>query len=79
MGADFPSMRWPALRRVLEREPLTYTVARASGSHLTLKSAAGYPDLHLAFHERQEIPPGLVRKILCRDVGLSKEDALRLL
>jgi len=35
-----------------------------------------YPDLHLAFHDGQEIPPGLVRKILVRDVGLSVAEAL---
>jgi predicted RNA binding protein YcfA (HicA-like mRNA interferase family) len=77
--ADFPSMRWPELRRVLEREPLRYRVARQTGSHRQLKSEAGYPDLNLAFHDRQELPPGLVRKVLCRDVGLSEPEALELL
>ena len=46
---------------------------------MTLKSEAGYPDLHLAFHDRQEIPGGLVRKILVRDVGLTENDARELL
>lgn len=77
--AQFPSMRWPELRRVLERRPLLYTADRQGGSHVTLKSAAGYPDLHLAFHDRVELPPGLVRKVLCRDVGLTESEALTLL
>lgn len=77
--ADFPSMRWPELRRVLLRAPLSYEAQRSAGSHQTFKSSADYPDLHLAFHDRQEIPPGLVRKILCRDVGLPEDEALGLL
>jgi predicted RNA binding protein YcfA (HicA-like mRNA interferase family) len=76
---QFPSLRWPQLRRVLSREPLLYAVERQSGSHITLKSDAGYPELHLAFHDRAELPPGLVRKILCRDVGLTESEALTLL
>jgi predicted RNA binding protein YcfA (HicA-like mRNA interferase family) len=72
-------MRWPHLKRVLERRPLLYEVYRQTGSHVTMRSAAGYPDLHLAFHDRAELPPGLVRKILCTDVGLNQEDALALL
>lgn len=75
----FPAMRWPELRRVLARKPLEYEVARQGGSHKTLVSRAGYPELHLAFHDHADIPPGLVRKILTRDVGLSEEEALGLL
>jgi predicted RNA binding protein YcfA (HicA-like mRNA interferase family) len=77
--AQFPSMRWPRLERILAREPLRYRTDRQSGSHRTLKSDAGYPDLHLAFHDQAELAPGLVRKILVRDVGLSEEEALALL
>jgi hypothetical protein len=36
-----------------------------------------YPDLLLAFHDNADIAPGLVRKILTRDVGLSEADALK--
>lgn len=70
-------MAWPALRRVLERQPLGYRVERQSGSRLKL-TAPGRPDLFLAFHDRATIPPGLIRKILVHDVGLSEEDALSL-
>jgi hypothetical protein len=77
--ARFPSMRWPELRRVLERNPLRYSVAQQTSSHMKLTSAAGYPDLRLAFHDRAEVAPGLVRKVLVRDVGLSEDEALALL
>jgi len=77
--AQFPSMRWPELRRVLSRRPLRYSVDRQTGSHMTLKSKAGYPDIHLAFHEGAELPPGLVRKVLTTDVGLTVSEALALL
>ena len=41
--------------------------------------APGRPTLHLSFHDQQEIPPGLIRKILVHDVGLSDDDAQSLL
>lgn len=45
---------------------------------MTLESP-DYPALHLAFHDNAEIPPGLVRRILTRDVGLADGEAKRLL
>lgn len=77
---QFPSMKARALKRVLRRQPLRYSVRRAtSGSHETLRSAGGYPTLVWAFHDGQTLPPGLVRKILTRDIGLSGEQARALL
>lgn len=76
--ARFPSLSWPQLRRVLERKPLSYSVTRQSGSHKTLESPR-YPRLWLAFHDDAEIPSGLVRKILMKDIGLSEQEALDLL
>lgn len=75
---EFPSCRWPALERILRREPLGYSIIRQTGSHRTLR-APGRPELHLSFHERQEISGGMLRKILVRDVGLTEEEALALL
>ena len=75
---QFPALSGRQLFRILQRAPLSYSVARQSGSHTTLVSDA-YPTLHLAFHDKQGIPPGLVKKILTKDVGLSTEDALALL
>jgi predicted RNA binding protein YcfA (HicA-like mRNA interferase family) len=75
--SQFPSVKWPALRRVLEGGALSYHVERTSGSHRTMKSA-DRPTLHLSFHDDATLPPGLVRKILVKDVGLTEEEALKL-
>jgi hypothetical protein len=72
-------MRGRELYRHLARSPLSYVEdpgRSREGSHKTLVSDL-YPTLYLAFHDSQEVPPGLVRKILTRDVGLSEEEALR--
>jgi predicted RNA binding protein YcfA (HicA-like mRNA interferase family) len=74
----FPSMRWPQLLRVLEREPLNYRVVRQQGSHRTLE-ADGRRRLLLSFHDKQEMPGGLVRKILVHDIGLTEDEARNLL
>lgn len=71
-------MRWPQLHRLLKREPLNYEVTRQTGSHKTLESP-DHPTLHLAFHDNAEIPSGLVRRILTRDIGLADSEARRLL
>lgn len=71
-------MRGRALLRLLARQPLGYQEDPSRsrrGSHRTLISE-GRPALIFAFHDRQEIAPGLVRKILIRDVGLTEEEAL---
>jgi len=77
LGA-FPSMRWPQLERILTRTPLNYVITRQAGSHKTLE-AEGRPTLRLSFHDQQELPPGLVKKILVQDVGLTVDEALTLL
>jgi predicted RNA binding protein YcfA (HicA-like mRNA interferase family) len=71
-------MKARELLAVLTREPLGYEIARQRGSHRRLK-APGRPPITFAFHDRAAVPPGLVRKILCRDVGLGEDEALRLL
>ena len=35
--------------------------------------------LIFAFHDGVEVPPGLVRKILIKDVGLAEDEAIKLL
>jgi predicted RNA binding protein YcfA (HicA-like mRNA interferase family) len=74
----FPSLKARALLAVLCREPLNYRVVRQVGSHRRLE-APDRPPLMLAFHERATVAPGLVRKILVDDVGLTEEEARRLL
>lgn len=75
---DFPSMRWQRLYRILSRAPLNYRVERQSGSHRKLV-AEGRPDLRMAFHDQEEIPGGLVREILVKQVGLTVDEAKSLL
>ena len=75
---DFPSMKARELLAVLMREPLNYEIVRQRGSHRRLK-APGRPPLTFAFHDRATVGPGLVRKVLCRDVGLSEAEALKVL
>ena len=75
---DFPSMKARDLLAVLAREPLGYEIVRQRGSHRRLK-APGRPPLTFAFHDRATVGPGVVRKILCRDVGLGEDEAVKLL
>lgn len=70
-------MKAQELLRLLERD-LGYRVSRQSGSHRTLE-AEGRPKLTFAFHDRQTLAPGLVRKVLLRDVGLSEDEAKAIL
>ncbi len=55
-----------------------YEVDKQSGSHKKLK-CDGRPTLTFSFHDGQEIAPGLVRKILLKDVQLKADEANRLL
>jgi predicted RNA binding protein YcfA (HicA-like mRNA interferase family) len=71
-------MKARALRRVLERPPLSYQCTRRSGSHLQLE-AEGRPRLLFAFHDGETVAPGLVRHILVRQVGLTEAEALDVL
>jgi hypothetical protein len=41
--------------------------------------AAGRPPIMFSFHDRQTIRPGTVKRILCDQVGLSEDEALKLL
>jgi predicted RNA binding protein YcfA (HicA-like mRNA interferase family) len=72
---DFPSLKARRLLSILCREPLAYAIARQKGSHRRLESSNGYPPLVFSFHDKQTIPPGLVRRVLVNDVGLSEQDA----
>lgn len=64
---------------MLQREPLGYEIVRQRGSHRRLRSRNGYPDIGFSFHGGVTIPPGLVRKVLVGDVGLSEDEARSLL
>ena len=72
----FPSMKARELRRALGRPPLGYRGDTSKGgSHIWLE-AEGRPRLRFAFHDRDTIPPGLVREILVKQVGLTEDEAL---
>ncbi len=82
---DFPSLKAPQLLRVLMREPLAYEIKKSQGSrkrkgtsHRKLVSRNGYPDIGFAFHDKQTIPGGTVKKVLTKDVGLSETEARNL-
>ncbi len=74
----YPSLKANRMLRVLTSEPLAYHVTRRRGSHRVLESTRGYPKLVFSFHERVTLAPGVVRKILVGDVGLTEDEALRL-
>ena len=59
-------------------KPLSYRIVRQSGSHRRLE-AEGRPPLTFSFHDRATIPPGMVRKILVKQIGLDEDEARRLL
>lgn len=74
----FPSMKGRSLERILLKAPLNYQVARQSGSHRRLVSP-DRPPLTFSYHDGDTVPPGVVRKILVKDVGLTESEALELL
>lgn len=74
--AVYPSLK--ARRLLAMLATLGYTTYSQSGSHRKLR-AEGLPSLTFAFHDGVEVPPGLVRKILLKDVGLTEAEAERLL
>ena len=64
----FPSLKARELERVLLRAPLNYR--------------CGPPDRvtsPFSYHGGSTFPPGVVRKILVKEVGLTEEQALKLL
>lgn len=76
--ARFPSLKARQLLRVLMSEPFGYRIVRQSGSHRRLQ-APGLPSITFSFHDRQTIRPATVKRILCEQVGLDEDEALRLL
>jgi len=75
--ATFPSVKAKTMLKVLTSGPLNYKVVRRSGSHRRLE-ANGRPALTFAFHDKATLAPGVVRKILVKDVGLAEEEARKL-
>lgn len=76
--AVFPSMKAGKFLSVLTGKPLGYEITRQSGSHRTLE-AKDRPKLLWSYHDGAEVPPGVIRKYLVKQIGLSEADALALL
>jgi predicted RNA binding protein YcfA (HicA-like mRNA interferase family) len=77
--SQFPSLKTSELLRVLSRDPLNYQILRnrGKGSHRILR-APGRRDIIFGFHDGVTIPPGIVRKVLTINAGLSVTEALGL-
>lgn len=75
---QFPSLKARKLLAILCRQPLNYHEVRRSGSHRHLESP-DYPNLDFSWHDKQTLPGGLVRRILTKRVGLTDEEARKLL
>ena len=71
-------MKARALLAVLMRAPLSYRIIRQNGSHRHLV-ADGRGRILFSFHDGSTVPPGLVRKYLVNQAGLSVEEAIDLL
>jgi predicted RNA binding protein YcfA (HicA-like mRNA interferase family) len=53
-------------------------VTRQSGSHRRM-TAPGRPPVTIAFHDRETVSSGAVKKILTKDIGLAEVEARQLL
>jgi predicted RNA binding protein YcfA (HicA-like mRNA interferase family) len=76
--SPFPSMKAKRLLAILLREPLNYRVARQRGSHRWM-AAPGRPSFTFAYHDRRELRPSQVKRVLVDQVGLEEAEALDLL
>ena len=78
--AGFPSMKGSELLAIFRREPLHYSVrgTAGGGSHRVLRSDRGYPQIRFSWHDRDDLGPVAVKKMLMK-TGLTEEEALALL
>lgn len=76
MPNPFPALRAKAMLRVLTRN-LGYTIERHHGTSHRRLVAEGRPALTFAFHDGETVPPGVVRDILVKQVGLDRDEALK--
>lgn len=74
--AQFPRLKCRQLLAALGQ--LGYVVVRQKGSHRQLK-ATDRPRVSLSYAEGDDVPPGVTRKVLVTIVGLSEDEALKLL
>ena len=72
-------MKVSTFLRTLLRDPLNYEIIRQNGSHRTLESSSGYPRLLFSGHEGDEMGPIRIKNVLTNQIGLSVDEAIRLL
>ncbi len=75
VSGEFPSLKARQLLRILGR--LGYEVTRQDGSSHRWLEAEGRPRVRFAHHYRVSVSPAHVRKILVKEVGLTVEEALK--
>jgi predicted RNA binding protein YcfA (HicA-like mRNA interferase family) len=75
MSGEFPSLKARQLLRILGR--LGYRVTRRGGSSHRWLAAERRPTLLFAYHDRATVPPGIVRDMLVQQVGLTVDEALK--
>ena len=63
---------------VLMRAPLGYEITRQKGSHRKLE-ADGLPALLWSYHDSATVPPGIIRKYLVSEIGMTESEAVALL
>jgi predicted RNA binding protein YcfA (HicA-like mRNA interferase family) len=77
MSGEFPSLKARHLLRILGR--LGYRVTEQDGSSHRWLAAEGRPRVRFTYHDRRTIPPGAVRAMLVKKVGLTPEEALKVI
>jgi hypothetical protein len=77
VSGEFPSLKARQLLCILGH--LGYRVSRHGGSSHRWLAAEGRPTLQFAYHDRVSISPARVRKILVKEVGLTVEEALKVI
>lgn len=73
----YPSMKASKLLGILKTD-LGYEIKKQTGSHRKMQSPQ-HPDVLFSYHDGASVAPGVVRKILEKDVGLTATEAQQLL
>ena len=74
----FPAIKSKKMRKLLRELGYRAVPGRGKGSHTVLE-AEGRPQIVYAFHDKEEIGPVMVRKILVKQVGLTIDEAKELM
>jgi len=73
MGESFPSLKAKDLERIIEA--VCGAPVRQAGSHKQYRSPNGGGTFTYGFHGSDTVSPHMVRRILLRDLGLTKDEA----